>query len=253
MKLLAALSAFVGATVAFSNTAPLYASWNLDQKKPIARAEEITEYFSQASQEWCSADTQPTVIFRVKNLSSQHESKQFLVMYRNAEELDLVRGSPCDVDYSVELPSSITPGKLYVVDLDDDTQHSVQELLSENYRVIVQGKPHELEGNKVRDHDENEDDMFEEANDDFSDAMAMLSESGDSEVTVLAEQESKNGSLTDASVFTSYQFFTPGLWLCIIVVLFLVYVTSTAIHWTASIQTSYNAFEKQVDFQKKTE
>lgn len=277
MKLLGALSACVGATLAFSNTAPVFASWQLPQQKPIVKASEVAEFFSKVSAEWCSEkNTDPTVIIRVKNLSkASSELKKFTVKYDLANDLDLLTGSPCEIEYSTEYPKSMDASKLYVVDLDEDTEYFVQDLLSKFPKVIVQGKPltvetrkhsseqgwkrrHANEAMRAAEETDNDDvKLAQEAEDGFRAAELMLAASGeDSVVTAVADSNNNNNSTKPAkgaSVFTNYQFFTPGIWLCIIVTFFLVYVTLTAIHWISSIELTYKSFEKQVDFQKKTE
>lgn len=83
-----------------------------------------------------------------------------------------------------------------------------------------------------------------------SDAEALLD---DAEMAEPDQLLSVSSLSTKSNLFTQYQFFTPGVWLAIIVSLFLVYVVSTAVGWITSIQTSYHSFEKLVDYEKKTE
>ncbi|OBA23635.1 hypothetical protein METBIDRAFT_30072 [Metschnikowia bicuspidata var. bicuspidata NRRL YB-4993] len=61
------------------------------------------------------------------------------------------------------------------------------------------------------------------------------------------------GAAAPLNLFTKYQFFTPGVWLVLLVCLFLVYVSLTAVGWITSIELSYRSFEKQVEYEKKTE
>lgn len=56
-----------------------------------------------------------------------------------------------------------------------------------------------------------------------------------------------------SNLFTKYQFFTPGVWMALLVLAFLLFVVATAVLWIALIDISYRAFDKQVDYEKKTE
>lgn len=72
------------------------------------------------------------------------------------------------------------------------------------------------------------------------------------EIEEIAEINTLSNS-TANSLFTKYQFFTPGIWSCLIVSGLLISVLYIALTWISSIEITYGAFEKQVDFAKKTE
>lgn len=67
------------------------------------------------------------------------------------------------------------------------------------------------------------------------------------------KRTSSNSTTKGGSLFTHYQFFTPGILSCLILSSFLVFVLYVALSWMTSIEITYLAFDKQIDYEKKTE
>ncbi|KAK9481381.1 BIG/ATPase V1 complex, subunit S1 [Lipomyces japonicus] len=57
--------------------------------------------------------------------------------------------------------------------------------------------------------------------------------------------EIPEGARTDGSLFTRYQFFTPGIFMSIIASLILIFILGIGLKSIASIKISYDAFEKE--------
>lgn len=55
------------------------------------------------------------------------------------------------------------------------------------------------------------------------------------------------------SLFTTYQFFSSGIFMCLIVSLVLILIFRIALGWLTSIEITYKSFEREVDYQKKNE
>lgn len=75
----------------------------------------------------------------------------------------------------------------------------------------------------------------------FQDIEELIDENSSSKATVAAGN----------SLFDNYSFFTPGIWMGTLISLFLFFLVAQALSWLSSMQISYRAFEKPVDFQKK--
>lgn len=289
MKLITSVALCASATMAFVNTGPLYGNM-FDNKaffenQYLIDAQDASSQIGSATEKLCSESNHaPLVFYRVKNLaegSSDAAQVSANVRYDSPKQLDLALHSSCQVHYTTSQPAHVERGNIYVVDLDDDQEHSANELLSNLGHMIVQGKP---AGGKSRslmagikgyvgdllhgwakreDEDADEDvEAYAELESAFKAAESMLAqEEGDSFVTALADdKETPSGSKENkikadkkSNLFTKYQFFTPGIWLCLIVSLFLIYVLNTALGWITSIQVTYKSFEKQIDYEKKTE
>lgn len=285
MKLITGVAVYASAVMAYVNTAPMFSSKALLDNRYLTDAHDVSSQLENLTKDWCSQEQKlPMIIYRVKNLAkgSNDLAEAFTnVRYESPSQLDLTLHSLCQVHYSTNNPSELNAGEVYVVDLDDDSNYKVNDLLSEDAFVTVQGKPN---GGKARsfmagikeyvddfqqgwakrqdEQDEADAEAFEEIESAFRAAESLIAhEEGDSFVTALAEdKETSSGSeeqkqKTDgrSNLFTKYQFFTPGIWLCLIISLFLVYVLLTAVGWISSIQITYKSFEKQVDYEKKTE
>lgn len=273
MKLLAGL-ALSGVAMAFTDTAAFFSSRLLVAPvQYVTEASDLSSHFQDITQQFCDGDEQ-LFIYRVRNLV--HDSKLSAagtyiehVRYKSAGELDFSLDSKCTVGYSAGDNTNVV-----IVDVEDEGAHYVSEFLQDGKFVVVQGKPAFLSpesqlaslrdyfNRKVYGELQNREDADEEEysaaeiEDDFRTAEALIEQESDSIVTALAgESKATSGSAVkkNSNLFTNYQFFTPGIWLSIIVAFFLIYVMTTAVGWVTSIQTSYGAFEKQVDYEKKTE
>lgn len=288
MKLITTVALCASATMAFVNTGPLYGNLfdntAFFENHYLIDAQVASSQIGSATEKLCSKSNHaPLVIYRVKNLAENLNDAARVstnVRYDSPKQLDLALHSSCQVHYTTSQPAHIERGNIYVVDLDDDKEHSANNLLSRTGHVIVQGKPaggksrsfmagikgyvDDFHGWAKRDGDDaNEDtEAYAELESAFKAAESMLAqEEGDSFVTALADdkeiasgtKENKIKADKNSNLFTKYQFFTPGIWLCLIVSLFLIYVLNTALGWITSIQVTYKSFEKQIDYEKKTE
>lgn len=278
MKIAAGIAACAGAAVAFSNTAPLYSSSKLGVSGYILGSSAIAQELLAYSKSVCEQD-EKLVIYRVAGLEksgSKANSGLYIdhVRYSSGASIDLPVDESCAVEYvSWGEEKLARGGRVVIVDVEDGQSHSVDEFLGSGH-VIVQGKPSfKVKAESLKDWVESavsgllsrrassaEDEEVGEYSEqdveaDFRAAESLVAEE---EGTVTAVSEAAEAGDADkvavpknSNLFTKYQFFTPGLWSALIVVFFLVYVTVTAVSWISSIQTSYGAFEKQIDFEKK--
>ncbi|KAK6457214.1 uncharacterized protein RJT20DRAFT_37905 [Scheffersomyces xylosifermentans] len=102
--------------------------------------------------------------------------------------------------------------------------------------------------------------LLEDVAEDFKAAESFIAEEGDGIVTINDEDTPKKpGKVGEgkvpahSSLFTHYQFFTPGIFSGLIVGFLFLSILYGAISWISAIEISYSSFEKQVDFDKKTE
>lgn len=210
------------------------------------------------------------------------------VHYQSGSDVDLPISEACSIAYVDEFPADVSKisANVVVVDVEDSQTHTVGEYLGRG-KVVVQGKPGFREagtrGESLKDFigdklnldfdtiqkrdlgdsllDKESDALLEEAENDFELAELLIAaQESDARVTALSDDSKlvegsgalKNGT-SRSNLFTHYQFFTPGVWLVLIVCFFLVYVCVTAVSWITSIDLSYRSFEKQVEYEKKVE
>lgn len=266
MKLLG-LAACASAALAFSDSAPFYSSRELSPSAYLAHSRDVALALDQHRATFCP-DGEELHIYRVSNLAARAPDQHSGTFYQNVHY-----ASADDLEQVVDLFFRADAQKPVLVDLEDGS-YSVDDILGMSRCVIVQGKPsfhragsgldavkefiEDVSANWKRD-------SAQPLDAGLSDAA--IRDAAEALVAAVASAEAALGdaNLADAeevltvalssrsNLFTSYQFFTPGVWLAIIVSLFLVYVVSTAVSWTTSIQTSYHSFDKQVDYEKKTE
>lgn len=269
MKILGLAACASTALASFSDSAPFFSSRKLSADSAyIARASDVAHNLGQYSVGFCP-EGEELHIYRVSNLAAaapaKHSGTFFEnVHYRTVDDLELVVDSFFHHDGQ----------KPQITDVEDG-QYSVEDFLAKSSCVIVQGKPsfHRagsgLDAVKQFLEDVNDkfkrdsaaDEYEKDVEEDLAAVDAVVSAVAEAEKQLedadLAEstEELSVSSLlsSNSNLFTEYQFFTPGVWLAIIVSLFLVYVVSTAVGWITSIQTSYHSFEKLVDYEKKTE
>lgn len=94
--------------------------------------------------------------------------------------------------------------------------------------------------------------VYDEYAEDLKAIESIAASESDTELTILEDEVTKP-SKTSGSLFTKYQFFSAGIFMCLIVSFFLVFVLVNALSWLNSIEITYQSFEKQVDLEKKNE
>lgn len=258
----------------------------------ITESHNVSQALKEYTAGFCLNKDQKLVVYRVSSLKDNSfkdiaEDSTYIqhVHYRSGSELDFELDSNCKVEYVDQIPDDISQSEanVVVVDLDDNTEHQLSDLLQHS-NVVVQVKPHfttkHSHGNSIKEfldeklhldlehlgkrHESADDEEVEEIEDfldledEYRAAEALLVANEDVvEETSTKKDKPKNDDKKkekkNSNLFTEYQFFTPGVWLSIIVSLFLVYVATTAISWITSIELSYKSFEKQVDYEKKNE
>lgn len=293
MQLLAVLASFAGSTYAFADTAPLFATpaFRSADFPYIAQSSNVCRAVKEYTQQFCSESSQPLFIYRVSSLDWQKlplgGDSSFIhhVHYNSGSDVDLEVHRSCVVEYKDQIPVDITVSSANVIVVDLDGIDYQLDLLLAHPNVVVQGKPKfATVGSRADSIKEFLDDKLHLDLDSLN-KIAHLSDSDDKgiigeesydledeylvaeELLLANKKEIKSSSASDGisehgseeqkklnlNLFTEYQFFTPGVWLSIIVSLFLVFVTTTAISWITSIELSYKSFEKQVDHEKKNE
>lgn len=282
MKVTVGLALCIGSAMAFADTAPVYAGADVFASDYIVQASDLAGQVKKFSDNLCSGN-EKLYIYRVSGLeAAAPESEQLSyvrhVHYDQAADLDFELSDKCQVIYGDNKGVEAGDANVVVVDIDDGEKHSHAEFLRGDAAVVVQGKPlfktrkqtikekladMNVDLDKIMkrgyesDEEEVEEALYDEIEADFRTAESLVAEE-ESSVTLFADVKEGEGqaagnSTGKSNLFTEYQFFTPGVWSSLIVSLFLLYVITTAISWVTSIETSYNAFEKQVDYEKKTE
>lgn len=293
MRILAVAASFVASAYAFADTAPLFAVPALPngEFKYITDSGKVSRALNEYTEQLCMNNAQKLFIYRVSQwgagikdaLTSLPQDSTHIshVHYKSSSDLDLDLHSSCSVEYKDRISEfAASDANVVVIDLDHDSNVKLEELLKHS-NFIVQMKPkfataltHDsyikefldeklhLKLDKRSYESEDEDletvESFEDLEDEFRAAEALLMATEDDvQATSEKKYKPKDGikkkKKGNSNLFTEYQFFTPGVWLSIIVSLFLVFVASTAISWITSIELSYKSFEKQVDYEKKNE
>mgnify|MGYP001127819531 CR=1 FL=1 len=268
--------------LAFADSGKVYSNW-LSPFGSIVDSTKLNSLVSDKTTTYCQSSTNQLFVYRVagKHLVDDVSSQSSEVVYGDVHYdssslLDLHFDEKCSVSYQDSLANSDSNANIVVVDLDEGS-HTVSELLSLQKNVIVQTKPnfssklndikYYLQDKLKRDDemdvlvDEGVSEIDKLINEEFKQAEEMISAEGDGVVSILDDAEmgdspseqTQFNSTQNQNLFTEYQFFTPGLWSGLIVSGFLLAVLYAAIGWVSSIEITYRAFEKQVDFQKKTE
>lgn len=117
------------------------------------------------------------------------------------------------------------------------------------------------DSDKANDEEEKFSLIMAEVENDFKAAESFISKEGgdmmmtilDSSKTAMAQSDAKPPKVKNPNLFTNYSFFSPGIWMCLVISGFLVSVLYITMSWMTSLEISYKAFDKQIDFEKKTE
>lgn len=274
---IAAIVPFVAAVHAFADTAALSVfNMDLGLKGSVVSSDSVSAAVEKATANMCSSGQQLTVI-RVPNLQSSLGSGEFIkhVHYPNAEAVDLKFSEACDVVYSVDGSDSnasvVVMDVAQVSDIDhlDTTRHLIVQGIPsfgphgiEYAKQLVDDTVHLFKGTKrsVADIDEANEELVKEVEEEFAEAESFIKAESETEshndveesVGSMSAGADKKGA-SASGLFTKYQYFSPGLWSCIIVSLLLVFVLYVALTWVMALEISYLAFDKQVDYEKKNE
>lgn len=267
---------------AFADSSPFYSSQKLNGQFPyITESNQLSKSINSIANSVCNDkhSTDKIIIYRVSGLSKDTKQSDGTyikhVYYENANDLNLSINSSCQTKYLTNsLPQGNDEEQLIIVDIEDDETHSIDEFLQDekNYKVvIVQGKPsftkskiqHNFLGRKRTEtastsNEEDYDKLIAEVEEDFKAAESLIAEEEEaSYVTTFSENKEESASSStntkQSNLFTKYQFFTPGIWMSFIVSAFLFFILYTALGWMSTVEISYKAFDKQIDFEKKTE
>lgn len=226
MKIFTVLTGLLSAGLvsAFTDTGRIYIDERLGEiklDKQLYKADEINQYLVNGLK---SGDKVAKLYRLSQDLLGTTDSNNFdstNVYYKSVENINF-EYEDLNVAYYDQL-SEVKDLDLAVFDLEDRT-YSIEELTSQDDLVIIQVIP-----------------SFEK------ETVEVEAEASQAFVS------SKKDKQTQTSLFTEYQFFTPGIWSCILISLFLLGILYTALVWVGSIEITYNAFDKQVDFEKKNE
>lgn len=288
IKVLFSVSIVISAVRAFSDTAPLYyfpaeagmkgaASSSASDSAPfephyIAEASDILAQIEMFSRDICRGNGH-LVVYRVHRLVASHVDSISIrnVHYSSVKLTSLSFDKSCSV--SGENP------QISIVEINDDKDHSIMEFSSKHdSHVLVQGiPPFHSAIQDVKDYVKEKFDIEVFHKRQVSPELESLDSVQLAELTKEVEQEleaaeelvlleidaSEIGSLKfglntslvnrNSNLFTNYQFFTPGIWMCAIVSGLMIGILYVALGWISSVEISYGAFEKQVDWQKKNE
>ena len=286
MHVLAVLASFTGSTYAFVDTAPLFATpaFRSADFPYIAQSSNVRRAVKEYTQQFCSESSQALFIYRVSTLDRQKlplgGDSSFIhhVHYNSGSDVDLEVHRSCVVEYKDQIPVDITVSSANVIVVDLDGIDYQLDLLLAHPNVVFQGKPKSDSIRKSLDDklhldldslnkiahlaDSDDKGIIDEESYDLEDEYLvteelLLTKKREIKSSLASDGISEHGSEEEKklnlNLFTEYQFFTPGVWLSIIVSLFLVFVTTAAISWITSIELSYKSFEKQVDHEKKNE
>lgn len=278
MRLAALLSA-VPAALAFMDAGALYCTSKMQlllhpdtYAIDLAHAAAIVE---AASRHACLLDGR-VVMHRIPPVSAS-ELRRVLnvnvddgffapyVRYASAEQVDLpvlARCSAAQTKYTTH-GSAADDVSVLVVDYEEGEFAGFKQ--SPNVVHIVQARPrlHAPASATRRDTTDDGDaaadtaaELAAEIEADFASAASYIASEGDMPVHILgpaAVGAAAASNATHSNLFTHYQFFTPGILLCLIVSGVLVAILYTALTWMTAVEILYKAFDKQVDFEKKNE
>lgn len=124
---------------------------------------------------------------------------------------------------------------------------SILEEITSNVKKIV--------GNGVKREDMDYDAIEQELQESFEEVEALLDEEivsiYENEEQIATSQKASSRAVSNGSLFDKYTFFSNGIWMAIIVMSFLVTILLIALSWLSDMKTTYAAFDKPVDFEKK--
>lgn len=193
--------------------------------------EDIAPHLASLVDDAASVHEAPNVYYDDSNDEYLSEIKEFLMEKCSAKLLDVDPTTGAFDTYVDTTPRVITMDFKSAGDKDskdrkdqlrkhDDYLYSLVSLLpSPNYVLIYTSTPHAFTGTG-----------------DKSDAVINTAESN-------KNSSSGDNKLPGDSLFENYQFFSPGIFMSIIVSIFLLIVLSQAVTWISQLQVSYKSFE----------
>lgn len=176
----------------------------------------------------------------IKNLEQNCQAHDKLTIYRfkGGETLDLnfIKHVQYDLIDKLDSFKGLCGYETIVVDVDN-----LQEIdIDTKGMVLVQQIPPFQKR-----------DVYDELEEDLKAAASMAAEE-DLPVNILQGDTEETGPV-GGSLFEKYQFFSPGLFMCLIVSFLLLFILVNALSWIGGIDITYQSFEKQVDLDKKNE
>ncbi|CAK7896242.1 hypothetical protein CAAN1_04S08020 [[Candida] anglica] len=145
----------------------------------------------------------------------------------------------------------------------ESVKHYIEDKAQENFNLPLDfDQVLKKRDTPTKYEDEEFDKLVSEVEDDFRAAESYIAQEG-SDMPVHALTDASDAPIASvagnytkpshSSLFTKYEYFTPGIFQTLLVSWILISVLYIALSWISSIEITYKSFDKQVDFEKKTE
>lgn len=238
---LVGLLSLAGPILGFLDTGAVFINDKLLTSSYIVESKELAHLINT---NLCGAN-KPVELYHIPSLNSHEldvEGTFISRVHYDAEASVKDLSTVCKTQHTVKTVSHIDE-----IDMNDDS-----------HLVIVQEMPKFKATHARRDTEDEISEEFEKAKSMASEAENDDDETND-EVHIFDEDESEPSAssapekATNGSLFNTYQFFTSGIFMCLIVSFMLLFILMNALSWVSSIEITYKSFDKQVDFEKKTE
>jgi uncharacterized protein YheU (UPF0270 family) len=273
---------------AFQNTGPLLVSvkrgpgvkyvGNAMFDGPMVHLNKVNDDMELFTENYCSENPEKSIsLVKVYGLSNDLQIKglfdafddsivEYLiydVIYQNPVNDELSMSSAChNVEVSMLEFDEGTISEIKTISEESDadimliqfppkfappSESLLKEITSSVYNKLVANgvKREEIDYDTIEQELQN---SFEEVDELLDEEIVSIYESED-EYSV--GQKASSRDVVSGSLFDKYTFFSDGIWMAIIVVAFLIILLSIVLSWLSSMKTSYGAFEKPVDFEKK--
>lgn len=288
MNLLALFGALASLTsqakADFHNGAPLLVAspfFKHLESSYILSADNANSQISNLSDNICSKDN--LLVVRVHGLTNDDLTGEFLNVFGN--ELHIMSNNVIYPNSSMDSKFEISPscGLIDVGSIENDEQwletitqypsassQSMDLNNSENLmdkleklsilhsdkHIIIQGVP--VPGELIKQKRKAENDVSIETiektiREAFEEVEGIIDENQHEPTPLTSTKEnfSNEQTVIKGGLFAKYTFFTPGIWMGTLVSVIVFLLTSTALSWLSSMQISYKAFDKPIDFEKK--
>lgn len=218
--------------VYFSNDVPLGDALNIEAKDYFNSLLKYTKEFCQNPGNKITYVVAENLV--LDNSNSQPGATYPWVSYTNVEDAETVPiADNCD-NVSVQVFGNVSLAKFI---------ENSQSQFSEHNFVVVQQKPQFTITSEIDEAEVQEEQLV------VGEFYWQSDISNDGNF----KRTPSNSTTRGESVFTHYQFFTPGIISSLVLSSFLIFILYVAISWMASIEVTYLAFDKQIDYEKKTE